>query len=48
MNEFRCVRYEVLEFAIDGVDGKYGVLANIRMPMLETGPAEGDERLEEF
>jgi hypothetical protein len=46
LNEFRRVGDEVLEFAVDGVYGKDGVLADVGMAMFETGSADGDEWFE--
>lgn len=34
--------------AVDGVHGEDGVLADIRVPVLEACTTEGDERLEEL
>lgn len=48
LNELRCIGNEVLEFAVDSIDGENGVFANVRMPMLQTRSADGDERFEEF
>ena len=48
MHELGGVRDEVLKFAVDGVDGKHGVLADVRVPVLQAGAASGDERFEEF
>ena len=38
----------MLEFAVDGIHGKDGVLAHVRVPVLEARAAGRDERLEEL
>ena len=48
MDELRRVGYEVLVAEVDLVDGKGGVLADERVPVLEAGPAGRDERLEQL
>lgn len=46
--ELRGIGYQVLELAVDGVDSKDSVLADVRVPVLETCAACGDQRLEKF
>jgi hypothetical protein len=42
MHELGCIGNEVLELAVDGVDGEDGVLADVGMAVLETGADDGD------
>lgn len=48
LEELWCVRNEGLVFAVDGVDGKDGVFADVGVTVLEAGATDWDERLEEF
>ena len=46
LDELRRIGDEVLELAIDRVYGEHGVLAYVRMPVLEAGAARRNEGLE--
>ena len=48
LDQLGCVGYEVLEFLVYGIDGEYGVLAHIRVSVLEAGATDGDEGLKNF
>ena len=48
MNELGRVGDEVLELAVDRVYSKDGVLADVRVSVLEACAAGGDQRLKEF
>ena len=48
LNELGRVGDEVLELAVDRVYSKDGVLADVRVSVLETCAAGGDQRLKEF
>lgn len=44
VHELRGIGNEVLEFAIDGVEGEDGILPDIRMPVFETRSTRWNER----
>ena len=48
LDELGRVGDEVLELAVDRVHGEDGVLAHVRVPVLEARAARRDERLEEL
>ena len=48
LDELRRVGDEVLELAVDRVHGEDGVLAHVRVPVLEARAARRDERLKEL
>jgi hypothetical protein len=43
LHELWCVRDEVLKLAVDRIDCKYGVFADVRVAVLQAGSTGGDE-----
>ena len=46
LDELGCIGDEMLELAVNRIYGKDGVLADVGVSVLETGPAGRDERFE--
>ena len=48
LDELWRIGNKMLEVTVDRVDGEHGVLPNVRVPVLETGTTDRDERLEDL